>query len=119
MTYPNQRQIYKQMNKLGLWKSYSNVQHKQKNLQKAAIFSFDVEFSFRNVHKRSKCPSKMEYVCLSVCLSVQRREDAGDRAYGLFSLSKKLKDPKLVQSRALTIAWQYHALECELTKQRL
>ena len=42
----SQRQIYKQMNKLGLWKSYSIVQHKQKRLQKAAIFSFEVEFSW-------------------------------------------------------------------------
>ena len=60
----SQRQIYKQMNKLGLWKSYSIVQHKQKHLQKAAIFSFEVEFSFRNVDKRSKCKSKMECVCM-------------------------------------------------------
>ena len=70
MTYPNQKQIYKQMNKLGLWKSYSNVQHKQKRLQKAAIVSFEVEFSFRNVHKRSKRHSKMEYECIYVCMNM-------------------------------------------------
>ena len=52
------------MNKLGLWKYYSNIQHKQKHLQKATIFSFEVEFSFRNVDKRSKWKSKMEYVCM-------------------------------------------------------
>ena len=40
------------MNKLGLWKSYLNVQHKQKYLQKAAIVSFEVKFSFINVDKR-------------------------------------------------------------------
>ena len=60
MTYPNQRQIHKQMNKLGLWKSYLNVQHKQKYLQKAAIVSFEVKFSFINVDKRWKCQSKMD-----------------------------------------------------------
>ena len=54
------------MNKLGLWKYYSNVQHKQKHLQKATIFSFEVEFSFSNVDKRSKWKSKMEYVCMYV-----------------------------------------------------
>ena len=52
------------MNKLGLWKYYSNIQHKKKHLQKATIFSFEVEFSFSNVDKRSKCKSKMEYVCM-------------------------------------------------------
>ena len=52
------------MNKLGLWKYCSNIQHKQKHLQKATIFSFEVEFSFSNVDKRSKCKSKMEYVCM-------------------------------------------------------
>ena len=64
--YPNQRQIQKQMNKLGLWKSYLNVQHKQKYLQKVAILSFEVKFSFRNVDKRSKCQSKMECACIYV-----------------------------------------------------
>ena len=33
------------MNKLSLWKYYSNVQHKQKYLQKATIFSFEVELA--------------------------------------------------------------------------
>ena len=58
------------MNKLSLWKYYSNVQHKQKHLQKATIFSFEVEFSFSNVDKRLKCKSKMEYVCMYVCVNV-------------------------------------------------
>ena len=56
------------MNKLSLWKYYSNFQHKQKHLQKATIFSFEVEFSFRNVDKRLTCKSKMEYVCMYVCI---------------------------------------------------
>ena len=55
MTYPNQRQIYKQMDKLSLWKSYLNVQHKQKHLQK--LLYFPLKLSSAYVDKRSKCQS--------------------------------------------------------------
>ena len=56
--YPNQRQIYKQMDKLGLWKSYSNVQHKQKHLQKLLYFPLKLNSAY--VYKRSKCQSSKE-----------------------------------------------------------